>query len=116
VPNAVDVKLPQQVSTGQQYNFDAFQEPLGDDYLLGAAIEEPIQAGKNFKPPVELELLSAGGLLSSVVPLWQMTAGFLPCNRGDGMTLVTQRLQVVGQNRLLTRSQSQSQEQRARRH
>ena len=102
-PPTVDVKLPQQVSTGQQYNFDAIvQEPLGDDYLLGAAIEEPIQAGKNFKATsVELELLSAGGLFklgrapAMADDRWVSALVI----RGDGMTLVTQRLQVVGQNR-----------------
>jgi len=68
------VKLPQQVKTG--HNFDAIvQEPLGDDYLLGAAIEEPIQANKYFTTtPVDLELLAAGLLAAQ---LWQMTAGFL---------------------------------------
>lgn len=102
-PPTVDMKLPQQVSTGQQYNFDAIvQEPLGDDYLLGAAIEEPIQAGRNFKAtPVELELLSAGGLFklgrapAMADDRWVSALVI----RGDGMTLVTQRLQVVGQNR-----------------
>ena len=102
-PPTVDIKLPQQVSTGQQYNFDAIVlEPLGDDYLLGAAIEEPIQAGNNFKAaPVELELLSAGGLFklgrapAMANDRWVSALVI----RGDGMTLVTQRLQVVGQNR-----------------
>jgi hypothetical protein len=63
-PPTVNVRLPQQVKVGQQYNFDAIvQEPLGDDYLLGAAIEEPIRADKYLNPtPVELELLPAGGL------------------------------------------------------
>ena len=99
-PPTVNVKLPQQVKVGQQYNFDAIvQEPLGDDYLLGAAIEEPIGADKYLNPtPVELELLPAGGLFK---------IGRAPNNadnrwisailvRGDGMTMVTQRLQVVG--------------------
>ena len=102
-PPTVDVRLPQQVNTGQQYNFDAIvQEPLGDDYLLGAAIEEPIQADKYFNPTrVDLELLSAGGLFklgrapAAADNRW-VSAILI---RGDGMTLVTQRLQVVGQNR-----------------
>jgi len=56
------VKLPQQVKTGQQYNFDAIVQEPCDDYLLGAAIEEPIQANKYFTTtPVDLEL-AAGGL------------------------------------------------------
>ncbi|MBW4637681.1 MAG: nuclear transport factor 2 family protein [Gloeocapsa sp. UFS-A4-WI-NPMV-4B04] len=99
-PPTVNVRLPQKVKVGQQYNFDAIvQEPLGDDYLLGAAIEEPIRADKYLNPtPVELELLPAGGLFK---------IGRAPNNadnrwisailvRGDGMTMVTQRLQVVG--------------------
>lgn len=99
-PPTVNLNLPQQVKVGQQYNFDAIvQEPLGDDYLVGAAIEEPIQADKYFNPtPVELKLLPAGGLFK---------VGRAPAKadnrwisavlvRGDGMTLVTQRLQVIG--------------------
>jgi len=68
-PPTVEVKLPQQVKTGQQYNFDAIvQEPLGDDYLLGAAIEEPIQAKYFTTTPVDLELLAAGGLFAGRAP------------------------------------------------
>jgi hypothetical protein len=99
-PPTVNINLPQQVRVGEQYSFDAIvREPLGDDYLVGAAIEEPIQADKYFNPtPVELELLPAGGLFK---------VGRAPAKadnrwisavlvRGDGMTLVTQRLQVIG--------------------
>jgi hypothetical protein len=98
-PPQIDVKLPQQVKVGQQYNFDAIvQEPLGDEFLLGTAIEEPIQADKYLNPtPVELELLNSGGLFkigrapSTPGSHW-LSAVIL---RGDGMTMVTQRLQVV---------------------
>jgi ketosteroid isomerase-like protein len=98
-PPQLDIKLPQQVRVGQQYNFDAIvTEPLGDDYLLGTALEEPIRPEKYLSPtPVELELLTAGGLFK---------VGRAPANpgshwvsavimRGDGMTMVTQRFQVV---------------------
>jgi hypothetical protein len=98
-PPTVELKLPQQVKTGQQYNFDAIvREPLGDDYLLGAAIEEPINPA-NFSNParVDLELLSSGGLFKiGRAPLkpnrYWVSAVLI---RGDGMTLVTQRLNVV---------------------
>jgi len=61
--------------------------------------------------PVELELLSAGGLLSSVVPPDDRWVSALVI-RGDGMTLVTQRLQVVGQNRPINQEpKAKSQEQ-----
>lgn len=100
-PPTVEVKLPQQVKPGQQYNFDAVvQEPLGEDYLLGAAIEEPIKPENYLNSSrVDLELLSAGGLFklgrAPVQPddLW-ISAVLI---RGNGMTLVTQRLDVAGQ-------------------
>ncbi len=99
-PPTVNMNLPQQVRVGQQYNFDAIvQEPLGDDYLVGAAIEEPIQADKYFNPtPVELELLPAGGLFkvgrapNIAADRW-ISAVLV---RGEGLTIVTQRLPVVG--------------------
>ncbi|BAY25231.1 hypothetical protein NIES2100_50370 [Calothrix sp. NIES-2100] len=98
-PPQVDVKLPQQVKVGQQYNFDAIvQEPLGDEFILGTAIEEPVQADKYLSPSsVDLELLNSGGLFkigrapSTPGSQW-LSAVIL---RGDGMTMVTQRLQVV---------------------
>ncbi|WP_250124032.1 nuclear transport factor 2 family protein [Chroococcidiopsis sp. CCMEE 29] len=102
-PPTVDLKLPQQVKPGQQYNFDAIvQEPLGEDYLLGAAIEEPIKPENYLNPKrVELELLSAGGLFklgrAPAQPDDRWISAVLI--RGDGMTMVTQRLHVVGQNR-----------------
>lgn len=99
-PPTVNVKLPQQVKIGQQFNFDVIvQEPLGEDYLLGAAIEEPVTPENYLNPtPVNLELLSAGGLFkvgrapAMADDRW-VSAVLI---RGDGMTTVTQRLEVVG--------------------
>ncbi len=100
-PPMVAISLPQQVKTGQRYEFDAVvQKPLNNDYLVGAATEEPVQADKYLNPtPIELELLSAGGLFkqgqapTKAQSLW--VSGVLIGS--DGMTLVTQRLQVVGE-------------------
>lgn len=98
-PPTVNVNLPQQVKVGQQYNFDAVvQEPLGGDYLLGAALEEPIKPENYLKStPVNLELLSSGGLFkvgrAPIRPDNRWISAILI--RGDGMTLITQRLQVV---------------------
>jgi len=99
-PPMVAISLPQQVKTGQRYEFDAVvQKPLNSDYLVGAATEEPVQADKYLNPtPIELELLSAGGLFkqgqapTKAQSLW--VSGVLIGS--DGMTLITQRLQVVG--------------------
>ncbi|MCX7593932.1 MAG: nuclear transport factor 2 family protein [Fischerella sp.] len=98
-PPQIDFKLPQQVKVGQKYNFDAILiEPLGDEYLLGAALEEPIKPNKYLAPtPVDLELLSSGGIFkigsapSTPGSHW-ISAVIL---RGDGMTMITQRMQVV---------------------
>jgi hypothetical protein len=98
-PPRVDVKLPQQVKVGQQYHFDAIlQEPLGNDLLLGTAIEEPIQADKYLNPTaVNLELLNSGGLFkvgrAPATPGSKWLSAVIL--RPDGMTMVTQRLQIV---------------------
>ncbi|MEM7554990.1 MAG: nuclear transport factor 2 family protein [Cyanobacteria bacterium P01_A01_bin.84] len=98
-PPTVDIRLPQQVKVGQNYTFDAIVEkPLGEDYLLGAAVDEPIRPSSYLKPSsVDLELLSAGGLFkigrAPSTPGSQWISAVLL--RGDGMTMITQRLQVV---------------------
>ena len=101
-PPTVEVKLPQQVKTGQQYNFDAIvQEPLGEEYLLGAVVEEPIKPENYLNPSrVDLELLSSGGLFkvgrAPTQPSDQWISAILI--RGDGMTMITQRLNVEGKS------------------
>lgn len=98
-PPKIDIKLPQQVKVGQKYNFDAIvQEPLGDDFLLGTALEEPIQPDKFLNPTsVDLELLTSGGLFkvgkAPLTPGSQWISAVIL--RGNGMTMVIQRLQVV---------------------
>lgn len=98
-PPKVEFKLPQQVKVGQQFNLDAIvQEPLGDDYLLGTALEEPIKPDKLLSAtPVDLELLSSGGIFkvgrAPVVPGSQWVSAVIM--RGDGMVMITQRIQVV---------------------
>lgn len=98
-PPKIDIKLPQQVQVGQKYSFDAIvQEPLGDDFLLGTALEEPIQADKLFSPTsVDLQLLTSGGVFKTgqapSTPGSQWISAVIL--RGNGMTMVTQRLQVV---------------------
>ncbi|MEH2166466.1 MAG: nuclear transport factor 2 family protein [Nostoc sp.] len=98
-PPQIDIKLPQQVQVGQKYSFDAIvQQPLGDDFLLGTALEESIQPDKFLNPtPVDLELLTSGGLFKTgqapSTPGSQWVSAVIL--RGNGMTMVTQRLQVV---------------------
>ncbi|MEH1931957.1 nuclear transport factor 2 family protein [Nostoc sp.] len=98
-PPQIDLRLPQQVKVGQKYNFDAIvKEPLGDDFLLGSALEESIQPDKFINPTsVDLELLTSGGLFkvgqAPSIPGSQWISAVIL--RGNGMTMITQRLQVV---------------------
>jgi hypothetical protein len=98
-PPHVDIKLPQQVRVGEQYNFDAIvQEPLGEDFLLGAALEEQVQPNKYLNPtPVNLELLTSGGLFkvgrAPTTPGSQWLSAVIM--RPEGTIMITQRLQVV---------------------
>lgn len=100
-PPTVKLNLPTQVTVGQEYNVDAVvEEPLGDSILLGTAIEEPVKPTGLITPTTaDLEVLSAGGIFK---------VGRAPKNadnrwvsavlvRSNGMTIVTQRLQVVAQ-------------------
>lgn len=98
-PPTVAVSLPQQVSIGREFAFDAIvQEPLGNRLLLGTALEEPVQArGYLNSPPLDLELLSAGGLFKvgrapALADSRWISAVLV---RDDGMVIETRRLRVV---------------------
>ncbi len=99
-PPKVDINLPEQLKAGQRYYFDAIvKQPLGDDFLLGAALDEAVKPNKYLKPtPVNLELLSAGGIFkvgrAPNLPGNQWISAVLV--RGNGMTMITQRVRVVG--------------------
>ncbi|MEP0918995.1 nuclear transport factor 2 family protein [Leptolyngbya sp. DQ-M1] len=98
-PPLVKVNLPEQVRTGQEFNFDAIvQEPLENDLLLGAVVQEPVNANGYLKPAtVDLDLLTSGGLFK--VGKAPNTAGSQWISavlvRHGGMTMVTQRLNVI---------------------
>ena len=95
-PPEVMVMLPERVSRGERFSFDVIvEEPLGEDVLLGAAIEERTSGALYLNPSsFDLELLSAGGIFKWVkAPLisdQRWLSAILV--RGDGITLVTQRI------------------------
>lgn len=97
-PPTVEIKLPERVAPGRDFNFDAIvQEPLGDRLLLGAAIEEPVTAnGYLTTPRINMELLSAGGLFkvgrAPATPGSRWLSAVIV--RDDGITIETRRLQV----------------------
>lgn len=98
-PPTIEVRLPTEVTAGEEFAFDAIvTEPLGDRLLLGTALEEPIDSNGYLNPtPIELELLSAGGLFkvgqAPVLPDSRWISAVIV--REDGITAVTQRLRVV---------------------
>ena len=97
-PPQIKVNLPETVKVGEKYNFDTIvTEPLEGSILLGAALEERTGTNLYLRPStLELEPLSAGGIFKVV------TAPRLSDNhwlsaiivRGDGMTMVTQRVRI----------------------
>ncbi|WP_353673680.1 hypothetical protein [Synechocystis sp. LKSZ1] len=97
-PPEVEIRLPQQVKPGQEYDFDVIlQEPTGDNLLAGVAFAQGITPTNYTRPaPINLELLQAGGLFkrgkapSQAAPQWLSAVLVSP----EGMTWVTQRLRV----------------------
>lgn len=97
-PPPVSLKVPELIGVGRQYVLDAIvTEPLGNSLLLGAAIEEPVEA-KNYlnDNTINLRPLRAGGLFK---------IGQAPFASGDrwisvvlvresGITITSQRLRV----------------------
>ncbi len=101
-PPKVNVIAPEQVSVGQKYNFDVIvTEPLENSVLLGAAIEERTGSDRYLTPStLELEPLPAGGIYKIVTAPRLADSHWLSAIvvRGDGITMVTKRVNI-GQNK-----------------
>jgi hypothetical protein len=98
-PPSVNVSLPEQVKVGQEFSFDAIVlEPLENDLLLGTVVQEAVNSTGYLKPATaDLDVLNSGGLFK---------VGKAPNKAGSqwvsavlvrhgGMTMVTQRMNVV---------------------
>jgi hypothetical protein len=97
-PPTIDLTLPTQLQTNAEYSLDAIvNEPLGEDVLLGAMLEQPVAAGHTQASNYKFELLTAGGLFKVArAPgksgdYWLSTMFIRP----TGMTTLTQRVRVV---------------------
>lgn len=99
-PPELKINLPEQVRAGQEFAFDAIvQEPLGDDLLVGAALEEPIKPeGYLNVTTVNLEALPAGGIFKVGKAPQNADKQWLSAVvvRHDGITMVTQRVKIIG--------------------
>ncbi|MDJ0703832.1 MAG: nuclear transport factor 2 family protein [Leptolyngbyaceae cyanobacterium MO_188.B28] len=97
-PPTVTVLLPEQIATGETYNFDAIvEEPLGEQILLGAALEEGVTDEDFYRPrPPNFQVLSAGGLFklgdAYNKPDNRWVSAVLI--RSDGLVVVTRRLRI----------------------
>lgn len=95
-PPEVKVLLPEKVKVGSEYGFDVIvQEPLNNELLLGAALEEEVSANRYLEPgTLELEDLPAGGIFKLVqapqLPDQYWLSAILI--RGDGMVMITRRV------------------------
>lgn len=102
-PPSVDFKLPEQVRTGQEFNFDVVvKEPLKDNLLVGTALLEQISPDKYLNSPkIQLEPLNAGGIFKigrapNEAGRYWISAVLV---RSDGITIVSQRLPVIAGGR-----------------
>jgi hypothetical protein len=97
-PPTIDLTLPEKLQTNAEYSLDAIvREPLGEDVLMGATVEQPVSAqAYNQSTNYKLELLTAGGLFKIArAPgksgdYWISTIFIRP----SGMTTLTQRVHV----------------------
>lgn len=102
-PPKIDVKLPDRIRSGEEFSFDAIVlEPLGNNLLIGSALEEPIQADSYLTPPlVKLEALPAGGIFKVGKAAAGQNGSWISAIvvRQDGITMITKRMQIVGSER-----------------
>jgi hypothetical protein len=97
-PPQIKVNLPEKVRIGEQFNFDVIvNEPLGNDVLLGNAVEERAGSDRYINPTkLDLKVLPSGGIFKIVkaplLPdrLW-LSAILV---RSEGLIQITQRVRV----------------------
>lgn len=104
----VKVSAPKQVEVGQDFSFDVIvQDPIEDDILMGTALEEEVTAQGYLNPQnLELEILPAGGIYrlgeAPTAPGKRWLSAIVV--RDNGMTLVSQRLNIVPATAALSNS------------
>jgi hypothetical protein len=97
-PPTLQVQLPETLSPGQAYSFDTIVlEPLGENTLMGAAVEEGVTATDFFEPrPVVFDILSSGGLYKVGTAPAEPDSRWVSnvVIREDGLVVETRRVQV----------------------
>ncbi len=98
-PPSLDVRLPEQVAPEGQYYFDAIvSEPLDEDFLIGTALEKPVNLEAYLDSGIlELEGLPAGGIFkvgqasAETGDYWVSTVII----REGGISTISRRLRVA---------------------
>lgn len=107
----ITVNAPTQVQAGENFNFDVIvQEPIGDDILMGTALEEEVTPNNYLSPRnLDLEILPAGGIYrlgeAPSTPGQRWLSAIVI--RDNGMTLVSQRLNIVPASAALLNSREE---------
>lgn len=103
----VRINAPNQVKVGEEFNFDVIvREPVGDGILMGTAVEEPVTPSDYLKPQkLDLKILPAGGIyrLGKIKNSGQRWLSAIIV-RGNGMTLVSKRINIVPTQAALSNS------------
>ncbi|MDA0268383.1 MAG: nuclear transport factor 2 family protein [Cyanobacteria bacterium] len=98
-PPTVILHIPEQVAAGDRFSFDAIvQEPLGNQRLLGQALDEGVTATDFTVPrPLDLEPLAAGGLfkIGNAPAMADQRWISSVLIRSDGWVIDTRRLNVT---------------------
>ncbi len=97
-PPTVDIHLPETVTPGSTFSFDAIvKEPVGNRVLLGLALDEGVTSEDFLTPrPLDLQNLTAGGLFklgkapATADQRWISSV----IVRNDGMVIDTRRMRV----------------------
>ncbi|MCS6958461.1 MAG: hypothetical protein RMK91_00205 [Pseudanabaenaceae cyanobacterium SKYGB_i_bin29] len=97
-PPAVELRLPTEIGVGRNYTVDAIvTRPLGNSFVLGAILEEPVNSGNYLKErSVDLAPLRAGGIFKIGSAPFQEGQRWISAVlvQEGGITIVTQRLKV----------------------
>ena len=103
----VKVNAPNEVEVGEEFNFDVIvREPVGNDILLGTALEEAVTSSKYLAPQeLDLEILPAGGIyrLGKIDRPGERWLSAIIV-RDDGMTLISERVNVISPMSALSNS------------
>jgi ketosteroid isomerase-like protein len=98
-PPTVEINVPTTIKVGEEFTFDAIvQEPLGNEVILGGAVQQVVQPSDYFQPAdFSIDILNTGGVfkvgkLDTFSDSIWLSAILM---RGGGITISTHRVRVT---------------------